>query len=37
VHVPLARALPARRRYTLGRDVRMVRGEGPYQLVAELE
>jgi uncharacterized protein (TIGR02118 family) len=37
VHVPLARALPALRRHTLGRDVRVVRGEGPYHLVAELE
>ena len=37
VHVPLARALPGLRRYTLGRDVRMVRGDGRYHLVAELE
>jgi uncharacterized protein (TIGR02118 family) len=37
VHAPLARALPGLRRYTLGRDVRMVRGDGPYHLVAELE
>jgi uncharacterized protein (TIGR02118 family) len=37
VHVPLTRALPGLRRYTLGRGVRMVRGDDPYHLVAELE
>jgi uncharacterized protein (TIGR02118 family) len=37
VHVPLARALPGLRRYTLGRDVRAVRGDRPTYLVAELE
>jgi uncharacterized protein (TIGR02118 family) len=36
VHVPLAKALPGLRRYTVGRDVRPVRGE-PVYLVAELE
>jgi uncharacterized protein (TIGR02118 family) len=37
VHVPLSRTLPGLRRYSVGRDVRMVRGEGPFYLVGELE
>jgi len=37
VHLPLARALPGLRRYTLGRDVRSIRGDGPFYLVGELE
>ena len=37
VHIPLARQLPGLRRYTLGRDVFAVRGDGPYYLIAELE
>lgn len=37
VHVPLARALPGLRRYTLGRDARPVRGGEPPYLVGELE
>ncbi|GAA5200017.1 EthD family reductase [Rugosimonospora acidiphila] len=37
VHVPLGRRLPGLRRYTVGRNVAAVRGEGPYHLVAELE
>jgi uncharacterized protein (TIGR02118 family) len=36
VHIPLARQLPALRRYTLGGDAAAVRG-APYYLVAELE
>src|SRR5690348_18291197 len=37
VHLPLARALPGLRRYSLGRDIRSIRGGGPFYLVAELE
>lgn len=37
VHVPLANQLPGLRRYTLSRNLRAVRGEAPYYLVAELE
>jgi uncharacterized protein (TIGR02118 family) len=37
VHIPLAKALPGLRRYTLGRPAAAVRGEGPYYLVAELD
>jgi uncharacterized protein (TIGR02118 family) len=36
VHIPLARKLPALRRYTLSGDAAAVRGT-PYYLVAELE
>jgi uncharacterized protein (TIGR02118 family) len=36
VHIPLARQLPALRRYTLGGDAAAIRG-APYYLVAELE
>lgn len=32
--LPPARALPGLRQYTLGREIRMVRGDGPYHLVA---
>ena len=37
VHVPLAKALPGLRRYTVSRDVTMVRGGDPLYLVAELD
>jgi uncharacterized protein (TIGR02118 family) len=37
VHLPLARALPGLRRYTLGRDIRSIRGDGPFYLIADLE
>jgi uncharacterized protein (TIGR02118 family) len=36
VHIPLARQLPALRRYTLGGAARAIRG-APYYLIAELE
>jgi uncharacterized protein (TIGR02118 family) len=36
VHIPLARQLPALRRYTLGGDTAAIRG-APYYLVTELE
>lgn len=36
-HLPLATRLPGLRRYTLSRDVSVVRGERPYYLVAELD
>jgi uncharacterized protein (TIGR02118 family) len=36
VHIPLARQLPALRRYTLGGDAAAIRG-APYHLIAELE
>ena len=36
VHIPLARQLPALRRYTLGGDTAAIRGAA-YHLVAELE
>ncbi len=37
VHVPLANQLPGLRRYTLSKGLRVVRGQSPYYLVAELE
>ncbi|TVT53825.1 EthD family reductase [Amycolatopsis rhizosphaerae] len=37
VHIPLGRRLPGLRRYTVSRDVRAVRGDAPYYLVAELD
>ena len=36
VHIPLARQLPALRRYTLSGDAEAIR-DAPYYLVAELE
>ena len=36
VHIPLLRALPGLRRYSVGRDTAAVRG-APYYLVVELE
>lgn len=37
VHVPLANQLPGLRRYTVSKGLRVVRGESPFYLVAELE
>ena len=37
VHVPLAKALPGLRRYTLSRNASAVRGGEPFYLVAELD
>ena len=37
VHIPLATSLPGLRRYSLGRQVTVVRGEGQPYLVGELE
>ena len=37
VHVPLALQIPRLRRYTLSRNVRLIRGEDPYYLVGELD
>jgi uncharacterized protein (TIGR02118 family) len=37
VHVPLAKALPGLRRYTLSRNLAAIRGGEPYYLVAELD
>jgi uncharacterized protein (TIGR02118 family) len=37
VHVPLARALPGLRRYTVSRNAVAVRGGEPFYLVAELD
>ena len=37
VHLPLAKRLPGLRRYAVSRNPVVVRGEGPYYLVAELD
>ena len=37
VHLPLARQLPGLRAYRVSRSPSVVRGPGPYHLVAELE
>jgi uncharacterized protein (TIGR02118 family) len=37
VHIPLALEIPGLRRYTLSRDMTLVRGEERYYLVAELD
>lgn len=37
IHVPLTKKIPGLRRYTLSRNTRVVRGERPYYLVAEME
>jgi uncharacterized protein (TIGR02118 family) len=37
VHLPLGRQLPGLRRYTLSRNVVLIRGEGPLYVVAELD
>ncbi len=37
VHIPLGRQLPGLRRYTLSRDVVLIRGEEPLYVVAELD
>ncbi len=37
VHIPLAKQLPGLRRYSVGRNVKPIRGEQAYHLVAELE
>ncbi|WP_026306854.1 EthD family reductase [Smaragdicoccus niigatensis] len=37
VHIPLAKGLPGLRRYAVSRNVRPVRGEAQFYLVAELE
>jgi uncharacterized protein (TIGR02118 family) len=37
VHVPLALQIPGLRRYTLSRNIRLIRGEDPYYLVGELD
>jgi uncharacterized protein (TIGR02118 family) len=37
IHIPLAKALPGLRRYTISRDAVPVRGGEPYYLVAELD
>lgn len=37
VHIPLARQLPGLRRYTLSRNLALVRGEGPLYQVGELD
>lgn len=37
VHIPLAKALPGLRRYTVSRNVTAVRGGSPFYLVAELD
>jgi uncharacterized protein (TIGR02118 family) len=37
VHIPLAKALPGLRRYTVGRGPRPVRGGRPCYLVGELD
>jgi uncharacterized protein (TIGR02118 family) len=37
VHIPLTRQLDGLRRYTLSRNVRSIRGDDPYYLIAELD
>jgi uncharacterized protein (TIGR02118 family) len=37
VHIPLAKALPGLRRYTVSRNASAVRGGEPFYLVAELD
>lgn len=37
VHIPLAKQLPGLRRYTIGRHAKLIRGDEPYYLIAELE
>ncbi len=37
VHIPLAKAMPGLRRYTLSRDTSAVRGGEPYYQIAELD
>ena len=37
VHIPLGRQLPGLRRYTVSRDMSLVRGERPYHMVSELD
>ena len=37
VHIPLVRALPGLRRFTISRNAAAVRGGDPFHLVAELE
>ena len=36
VHIPLAKQLPGLRRYTISRDVALIRGEA-YYMIAELD
>ena len=37
VHIPLANQLPGLRRYTLSKNARLIRGQEPWYLIAELE
>jgi uncharacterized protein (TIGR02118 family) len=37
IHIPLALQIPGLRRYTLSRNITLVRGEDPYYLIAELD
>ena len=37
VHIPLTKKLPGLRRYTIGRHVRLIRGDEPSYWIAELE
>jgi uncharacterized protein (TIGR02118 family) len=37
VHIPLTKSLPELRSYTVSRKTRLVRGEDPYYLIAELD
>lgn len=37
VHLPLAKHLPGLRRYSLSREVTLIRGAEPYYLIAQLE
>ena len=37
VHIPLAQKLPGLRRYTISRDVAVIRGTEAYYLIAELD
>ena len=37
VHIPLARKLPGLRSYAVSRNVKSIRGDAQYYLVAELE
>ncbi len=37
IHIPLANQLPGLRRYTLSKNARLIRGQEPWYLIAELE
>lgn len=37
VHIPLAKSLPGLRRYTISRNAALIRGTGPYYMIAELD